>query len=308
LPLLTGSALLLIQSVALLLESRCTERYSLGLQLNISSILSLISAAFEIFVIQAAHLENIQRSLVAAECCCHLAAAALCWLLPRRPNVYHDDSIVDRELSTSFLGRFTYTWANKIIRLSRQEEELDPAQLPGLDHSTRSQTLLGLFSEVQRRNDDQMPDGCTTTMPMWRILVQSNLVHIALSGALCLFLAVLSFAPHMALLHILQVLESDSPDRKSSLQLGAWGVSLGLAIICSSLVEQWVNWVSYNKISVRIIEQISITVFHKAMRLTGARGSEKSGDETVDGEGCSAAKSTINLVGVDGQRIGRFAT
>jgi putative copper export protein len=34
--------------------------------------------------------------------------------------------------------------------------------------------------------------------------VQSNLVHIALSGALCLFLAVLSFAPHMALLHIIR--------------------------------------------------------------------------------------------------------
>jgi ABC-type multidrug transport system fused ATPase/permease subunit len=270
--------------------------------------LSLISVAFETFVTHPSHIENIQRSLVAAECCCHLAAAALCWLLPRRPNVYHNDIMVDRELSTSFLGRFTYSWANKIIRLSHQEEELDPAQLPGLDHSTRSQTLLELFSEVQRRNDDQMPDGCTTTMPMWRILVQSNLVHIAFSGVLCLFLAVLSFAPHMALLHILQVLESDSPDKKSSLQLGAWGVTLGLAIICSSLVEQWVSWISYNKISVRMIEQISIMVFNKAMRLTGARGSEKSGDESDDGEDCSAAKRTINLVAVDGQRIGRFAT
>lgn len=301
---------MLIQCVALLVESRCTARYSLALRLSLNCVLGLISLAFEINSSYPSHLESI-RKLVGAECCCHLATAALCVLLPRRPDVYHDDIMVDRELSTSILGRVTFSWARKVIRLGRQEKELDVAHLPGLDHSTRSQNLQESFAEAKSAITMKTPNGCTTTAPMWRILVESNRAHLTWSAALGVLLALLSFTPHMALLHMLQVLESDSPEMKGSLRLGAWGVLLGLAIVCSSAVEQWVNWIAFNKISVRIIEQISIMVFHKAMRLTGSGSgsgsSEKSRDKSGDDED-SSAKSTINLVAVDGQRIGRFAT
>lgn len=288
------------------MESRCTARYSLALRLSLNCVLGLISLAFEINASYPSHLESI-RKLVGAECCCHLATVALCVLLPRRPDIYHNDIMVDRELSASILSRVTFSWASKVIRLGRQEKELDAAQLPALDHSTRSQSLRESFAEAKNAIRTKMPNGCTTPVPMWRILVQSNRAHLTWSAVLCVLLALLSFAPHMALLHMLQVLESDSPEKKGSLQLGAWGVSLGLAIVCSSAVEQWVNWIAFNKISIRIIEQISIMVFHKAMRLRGPGSSDKSRDESGDDEN-SRAKSTINLVAVDGQRIGRCAT
>ncbi|KAJ5403819.1 P-loop containing nucleoside triphosphate hydrolase protein [Penicillium cosmopolitanum] len=298
---------LLIESVALLLESHCTVRYSLALRLSLSCVLGLVSLAFEIYAPHPSDLENLQRRLVGAECFCHLATAALCLLFPRRPDVHHNDIMVDRELSTSVLSRITFSWASNVIHLTHQEKELDPTQLPGLDYSTRSQSLRESFAEAKGAVTTKMPCGCTMPVPMWKILVQSNRTYLTLAAMLCLPLALLSFAPHMALLHILQVLESDPPEKNSSLQLGVWGVLLGLAIVCSSAFEQCVNWIAFNKISVRMIEQISIMVFDKAMRLTGSRSSDKSKDESGDDEDCSA-KSTINLVAVDGKRIGRFAT
>lgn len=298
---------MLIESVALLLESHCTVRYSLALRLSLSCVLGLVSLAFEIYAPHPSDLENLQRRLVGAECFCHLATAALCLLFPRRPDVHHNDIMVDRELSTSVLSRITFSWASNVIHLTHQEKELDPTQLPGLDYSTRSQSLRESFAEAKGAVTTKMPCGCTMPVPMWKILVQSNRTYLTLAAMLCLPLALLSFAPHMALLHILQVLESDPPEKNSSLQLGVWGVLLGLAIVCSSAFEQCVNWIAFNKISVRMIEQISIMVFDKAMRLTGSRSSDKSKDESGDDEDCSA-KSTINLVAVDGKRIGRFAT
>ncbi|KAJ5978468.1 hypothetical protein N7501_001810 [Penicillium viridicatum] len=298
---------LLIQSVALLPESRCTARYYLAWQLSLSCALGLVSLAFEIYAYYPLHLENLQRWLIGAECFCHLATATLCLFLPRRPKVYHNDIMVDREFSTSILSRVTFSWASDVIRLSHQKKELEPAQLPGLDHSTRSQNLKESFVEAKAAIATKMPGGCATSVPMWKILVQSNRAYLALAAVLCLPLAMLSFAPHMALLHILQVLESDSAEKNDFLQMAVWGACLGLAIVCSSLTEQCVNWIAYNKISVRMIEQISIMAFHKAMRLTGSRSSEKSREEGGDDEDCGA-KSTINLVAVDGKRIGRFAT
>jgi ABC-type multidrug transport system fused ATPase/permease subunit len=282
-------------------------RYYLALQLSLSCVLGLISLASEINASYPSHLENLQRWLIGAECFCHLATATLCLLLPRRPNVYHNNIMVDREFSTSILSRITFSWASKVICLSHQEKELEPVQLPGLDYSTRSQSLQESFSEAKAAITKEMPRGCTTPVPMWKILVRSNRAYLTLTAVLCLPLALLSFTPHMVLLHLLQVLESDSPERLSPLQLGVRGLSLGLAIVCSSVSEQCVNWIAYNKISVRMIEQISIMVFHKAMRLNGSRSSEKSKDEGGDNEDCSA-KSTINLVAVDGKRIGRFVT
>ncbi|KAJ5482896.1 hypothetical protein N7539_006342 [Penicillium diatomitis] len=296
-------SLMLIHCVALLVESRCTVRYALGLQLSLSCLLGLVSVAFEIEAYYPAHREAIQRRLIGAEGCCLLATAALCVLLPRRPDVYHNEMMVDRELSTSMLSRLTFSWARKIIRLAHQEKELDPAHLPALDHSTRSQRLQELFSECQMRHQESRSDGPNTPAPMWWILVRSNRANLLGAAMLCLLLALLSFAPHMILLHMLRVLESETPEKKDPVLLGAWGLLLGLAIVCSSVLEQWVNWIAYNKISVRMIEQISIMVFHKAMRLPGSKRSDRD-DEKEGG----AAKSTINLVAVDGQRIGRFAT
>ncbi|KAJ5933474.1 P-loop containing nucleoside triphosphate hydrolase protein [Penicillium verhagenii] len=299
--------LFLIECLALLVESRCAVRYSLGLQLSLSCLLGLVSLAFETCASYPLHLDNIQQKLAGAECCCLFATATLCLLLPRRPNVYHNHVMVDRELSTSILSRVTFSWASKVVQLGHQDKEFDPAELPGLDHSTRSQSLRESFSEAKSAIASKKPNGFTAPAPMWRILVRSNRAHLTGTAVLCLLLALLTFAPHMALFHILQVLESDSPEMKEPLRLGVWGVSLGLSIVCSSLVEQWINWIAFNKISVRIIEQISIMVFDKAMRLTGSMSSEKSEDGNGEDEDCGA-KSTINLVAVDGQRIGRFAT
>lgn len=236
-------------------------RYSLGLRLSLGYVLGLVSLAFDIHAPYSSRLHEIQPRLVGAECCCHLVTAVVCVLLPRRPNVYHNDIMVDRECSTSILSRATLSWGNKVVRLGHQGKELDLARLPGLDHGTRSQTLRQSFAEAKDATTTKSPCGCTMPAPMWKMLVQSNREHLLWTAVLCLLLALLSFTPHMALLRILQILESVSPEEKSSLQLGTWGVILGLAIVCSSAVEQWVNWIALNKISVQTMEQISIMVF-----------------------------------------------
>ncbi|KAJ5290963.1 hypothetical protein N7478_000214 [Penicillium angulare] len=306
------SLLLLPGCIVLLVEPLCTLRYSLAFQLSIGCVLGLISLAFEIYLSYPSypsHLDRTQRSLLGAEFGCHLATAVLCLLLPRRPDVYHNEMMVDRELSTSILSRVTFSWASKVLRLTHQGDELEPSSLPELDHDTRARSLQESFAEAKGAMEMTTKSlaGCTTPAPMWKVLVRSHRAHLVWAAILCFFLALLSFTPHMVLLNILQALESDSRQTEGPLQLGAWEFLLGLAIVCSSGLEQWVNWIAFNKVSIRIIEQISIMAFHKAMRLTGSK-SPKTSENDTDDDKDSSAQNTINLVAVDGQRIARFAT
>lgn len=280
----------------------------MGLQLGLSCVLGLVSLSFEIYREPHPHLGIIQGRLVAAECGCHVATTVLSLLLPRRPDVYYNGIMVDRELSTSFLSRATFSWANKILYITHHKRELDVDDLPELDHGTRAQTLQESFTEAKGAITTKASSGSTTSVPMWKILLRSHCANFIWESLLCTLLALVSFAPHLALLNILRVLESNSQQTRNLFHLWVWVAGLGMAIVLSSCIEHWVNWIAFNKISVRIIEQISIMVFHKAMRLTGSKNPERNKQEGDKDDNDSNTQNTINMVAVDGQRIARFAT
>ncbi|EAW11105.1 putative ABC bile acid transporter [Aspergillus clavatus NRRL 1] len=289
--------LLLIQSIGLLVESSCIKRFSLGLQLACSCALATVSLAINSFGVPT---NVVQSSLIGAECACQAVAILLSLLLPRRPDVRRNGVEVDRELSTSFLGRITFSWADRVLDLTKgQEIEVD--ELPELDYETRAHRLQESFNQARHAV-------ATDSAPLWRTLLLSHRSNVISQLLLCIFQTLISFTPHLSLLQILRRLERRSDELTPSIQMWFWVAALSLSIVLSSSIESWLYWIAWNKVSVRVNEQISIAVFDKAMRLMGSNTVEPNNLGEENEAGSNRTQNTINLVAVDGQRIAEFAT
>ncbi|GAB1210281.1 hypothetical protein APSETT445_009072, partial [Aspergillus pseudonomiae] len=295
------STLLLVQSVALLLEPHTVARFSLGLQISANGLIALITVFFQ----RQTPTSSVHAILMAVECGCLILTSLFGLLLPRRPDVCRNGTVVDRENSTSFLGRITFSWAAAVMVLVGRGKDVDVDQLPELDHDSRAENLQRSFSQAKENVQRNAAPTAAIPAPMWKILLRAHRHYLLLEFVLCLVQAVVAFSPNLSLLAILRFLEGRSEHGLQIAEMLVIVVALGASMMLSSFMENWLYWVAWNKISVRVYEQISIIVFNKAMRMTGS----SSPKATADGEEKDAdTQNAINLVAVDGQRVATFAT
>ncbi|KAE8316056.1 P-loop containing nucleoside triphosphate hydrolase protein [Aspergillus transmontanensis] len=295
------STLLVVQSVALLLEPHTVARFSLGLQISANGLIALITVFFQ----RQTPTSSVPAILMAVECGCLILTSLFGLLLPRRPDVCRNGTVVDRENSTSFLGRITFSWAATVMVLVGRGKDVDVDQLPELDHDSRAENLQRSFSQAKENVQRNAAPTAAIPAPMWKILLRAHRHYLLLEFVLCLVQAVVAFSPNLSLLAILRFLEGRSEHGLQIAEMLVIVVALGASMMLSSFMENWLYWVAWNKISVRVYEQISIIVFNKAMRMTGS----SSPKATADGEEKDAdTQNAINLVAVDGQRVATFAT
>ena len=128
-----------------------------------------------------------------------IASAALravfCVLLPRRPDIYHEDKLVERELSVSLLSRFTFSWANGLLNYAVEHKTMDLEDIPKLTASKRADFLREKF-EIARQN-----------RKLWLAIVFAHLGPLIAQTILSLLICFLSFGPQVALFQILKTLE-----------------------------------------------------------------------------------------------------
>ncbi|ERF71322.1 hypothetical protein EPUS_03476 [Endocarpon pusillum Z07020] len=317
---------LLIQAVALFIEPQYIARYRLSAFGSLSSFLLSIAIIVENLIRWSSIFDRSKRSnvyltLTAVQLVGALALILIYSLVPRRPDVYWNEKVVDRQYTTSILGRLGFTWLSPLLHFAAINKGLNLNDLPEIDYQTRSKTLRRKFDQVGKKNK------------LWQLLFLS---HKTAFISQCIFVTITSvtnFLPQIALLFILKALEDRDSGRDSVFHLWIGVFALGLSITISSWLEAWLFFICYSRIGQPIFQQLAAVIFGKSMRRkdikgvntkvpdvyldgaahisenTGPKGEEptKKQDDDDDDEQ-KTRQSTINLVGVDSYRVSNFAT
>ncbi|KIX98535.1 uncharacterized protein Z520_05836 [Fonsecaea multimorphosa CBS 102226] len=322
--------LVLFQTIAIYATPSSTQRYRLGIFTASSSLLIAIAVAVENISLWQSKVTPLPRNahltLSLVQFICGILLLVVGLLIPRRPDVYWNDKVVDRKNTVSALSKLTFSWASTILSLAAKNKGLDYEDLYEIDHDARSRELRTKFEAVGRKDK------------LWKTLFWSHKWAFIQQWVLQATCSITDFLPQLALYFILKTLEARDEGQDVALTSWLLVIGLGLSITLSSWLEAWMFFVTFMKIGVPIYEQLSAVVFGKAIRRkdvkgtgkkqeeeqehangnlngevvvnidAGQKGEDRAPEEDEDGDFQKSKQSTINLVGVDSKRISDFAT
>ncbi|GFF56184.1 ATP-dependent bile acid permease [Aspergillus udagawae] len=293
----------LIQSTALAIENSPTARYSLGWKQALSASVAITSLAWELFArYKIGLLDDLHSYTMGVEIGAAILIVIIGLSLPRRPDVYRHGTLVDRELTTSFLGRMTFSWTDLLIRQVSRKSGGNIDHLPELGFDTRAENLQESFAQSHAKASCH---GKGRT-PLWKTLVFSNRRHLLYQLALSVPASFLAFGPHLSLLQILRVLEKRSGTEDGTADLWFWVLALGICTSLSAWLEVWIGWIASNKLAIRVYEQLSAVMFNNALHSIASSQDDLKGNGKEDcAQGTQVA---VNLVAVDVPRIAGIAT
>lgn len=215
---------------------------------------------------------------------------ALCLMVPRRPDVYHKGTVVDREQSAAMWSRLTLGYITPFVRyVGRNNKNFSIQDFPQLRSKARSEHLLYSLRDTQRQSSSLL-----------RALAKSHSRGVLLQFTLSVFSALLSFGPQLSLFGILKGLENGVDS-----SLSGWVAALGTAICLSSTVTAWLWWISYSRLSIPLYSQLQGLIYAKCMsrkdiQQIGSENQEKQQHAPISAHG---QNETINLVTIDTKRI-----
>ncbi|GME61850.1 ATP-dependent bile acid permease [Neofusicoccum parvum] len=294
---------LVIQAIDISIEKEPVRKYNVALT---NSMTYLLSFAVFCYIDDFRHLSAPHLGLAITRVCLALAGFLVCSLLPRRPDVYYNDQIVDRQRTASALERYTYTWLSPLLAFAAKQGLLHQADLPMLDSAARARDLHDDFAAHHARRPG----------PLWRKVARAHARALAAQYLLTTLDSVLIVAPQAAMFRLLKLLEDRQKGASVTLEASLWVGGLGLGILVQNFFENWRWWVSYGYLNVPIRVQLSALIFAKSMRRKDTKGVQKREEEGKDGlgeeDGEEAMKQTqqgtINLVGVDTKRVADYVT
>lgn len=308
-----------------------TKRFALGQYAFWASILAITIPCIEIGLERyngntRASLNCVSTGLVAAQIATAFLNALFCVLLPRRPDVFWNGKVVDRQHTVSVLARFSFAWAEGLLRYTVRNKGLEIDDLPALPLVMRADNLRARFEHVRGPGSRKV----------WKAIIITHWRPIVLQLLLTFVACLLSFGPQTALYEILLSLEARGTDTWDLFQSWFWVVALGALMLLSSSIEAWLFWIIYSEIFVRIIEELSAVVFAKAMRQKDVKHTKRSKKAEQPSSSSAAAdptlspttesppdndeaededenlkksrQSIINLAAIDSRRIANFAT
>lgn len=317
--------------MALFIEPRYLVRFRLSAFGASSGVVLFIAIAAEDVIswsyLRALRQANIHLTLSAIQLTGTLGLVLAYGAVPRRPDVYRDEKVVDKQFTVSIFGRFGFSWPGPLLRFAATNKGLDVDHLPEIDYQTRAETLWQSFQRVEKKDK------------LWKSLFWSHKWAFLSQWTFVTITSVTNFLPQVALLFILKALEDRDSGLDSAFRLWMWVLALGLSIVVSSWLEAWLFFICFTRIGQPIFQQLAAVIFRKAMRCKDIKGVGKKVLEDLDlgdaihadhgaGAGAGAAaeeedlnrrdgeeddeqktrQSVINLVGVDSYRISNFAT
>lgn len=150
-------------------------------------------------------------------------SASVC--IPRRPAVFHNGHPVDGMLTTSALGRYTFSWVGGLLKLARDKNRLNQNDLPAMDHYTRAKDLSDAWGRKTHKK------------PLWIEIFLAHKTKFIRQWGLTLIQAFGIFAPQFITFHILQILEKRIPGQAVGSDAWLWVVTLTVTTIAASWIE-----------------------------------------------------------------------
>ncbi|KAF9886547.1 hypothetical protein FE257_011319 [Aspergillus nanangensis] len=300
------SVLLVIQGAAVYAEPNITKQYYKGLRAAFGCLAYASVLGLRLYTLHITDEEPTLHGLLSAQLVCACVTGGSYLLLPRTPEIYRNGVIVDRQYSTSFASRMTYSWAGSLIRRIRRNPNISSRDIPELDECTRAQELHRAFTRTVAKNKDAGLWGILFRCHGWAIVGQ-----FAVSGLSTLA----AFGPQIVLFKLLQVLEAD-PDSVDCIPRRGrvfWVVVLGLSIAMASSCSMWKAWVQLNVLQTRVYSQLMAVLYDKTINggigATGYKGSSKARNNAgfgFVGEETKPEHSVINLVATDAKQVAEF--
>ncbi|EFR03018.1 multidrug resistance-associated protein 13 [Nannizzia gypsea CBS 118893] len=301
-------ALLLPHVMALSFKHEYVNQFRLASYASLASVVQLVMSGFlDVRLLTPAHYDNLTNFQFAIWIIPFVATACLlvaCLCLPRRPDVFIKDKVVDRQYTVSALSRFTFAWPGHLVKYIIKNPNIDIHELPRMDHYTRSENLLAKFS------------GRPAAQVLWRQIFSLHYITFIKHWILTATEALLNFVPKVSMYFILHALERRQAGENIGIDNWIWTLILAVGLILSCWTGTWMRWVGDSQLALRIEAQLCAAVFAKAMLKKDSKGGEKSttdedkDEEELDGED-SDQKSTqqwiINLMGIDAEEVGLSA-
>jgi len=302
---------------------KTTKSFTLGVYMSVACLcLFSLTLYQDALILRNPQIEGLGPTEDTAFRCSQLVLVFLAALtsmsIQRRPDVFKDGRPVDRMLTTSAIGRFTFTWAGPLLRLAHKKKALNLEDLPKMDHHTRSKDLSEAWAE------DEHP------RKLWIELVLVHKLNFIIQWILTLVQAFGNFAPQFVNYHLLKILEQRVPGTLVDREAWIWIVVLTLTTIGASWVEAWLFWISWAQIAIPVRAQLSALIFQKALRRKDIKGVTKTtleeetpniseaavGDVVAEDkpelpqeeEATQGKQVTVNLIGVDAKRVADFCS
>ena len=310
------------------IHPQCAVRYQLGIYGGICNLLLAIAIPVENFSLHFAHAMpqplNVHVTLSTIQ---FIIATILIFantLIPRRPDVYRNEKIVDRQNTCSFLGKITFSWPTELMSFAASNKGLNYSDLHEIDNENRSMTLRKRFEAAGKTGN------------VWLSIFYSHKWAFIQQYLFEIVTCFTNFIPQIALYAILTALEARDAGDGNTFRLWVLVIGLGAASISSLWIESWLFYIVYMRVGVPVFEMLSAVVFGKTVRRkdvksvgkrktednTNVNGQANGGnapkktddkkegeeDDDDDDDGTKTSQSTINLVGVDSKRITEFAT
>ena len=121
-----------------------------------SSVLLFVATAADNLTLwsylRASWQANIYLSLTAIQLIAALGLALTYGAVPRRPDVYRDEKVVDKQFTVSILGRLGFSWPDPLLRFAATNNGLDIDHLPEIDYQTRAKTLWQSFERAGKKD------------------------------------------------------------------------------------------------------------------------------------------------------------
>ncbi|KAK8136839.1 hypothetical protein PG984_004779 [Apiospora sp. TS-2023a] len=317
-------ALLFLQSICIAASHHSVTAYDLGLYSALSCVVLAASLAFQDNRVAQDLLKHDKAAFIlrVIEIATIVGLAFASLSVPRRPDVFHNDQLVDRYYTNSAWARFNWSWPANVLQHAAKKKSLDLADLPRPDHFTRAKETT---ADWESRG---------FTGPLWQSIILAHKWMFALQWFATLVTSFLNFAPQWCVLQLLRILERRTNREPLGYDAWIWVIWIAVAIIAQSWVESQVFWMSWAELCVPIRAQLSSLIFKKSMRRKDTKGAGKkktqdasateptiagpSGEstatdkpdteETEEDQLKKSKQSTVNLIGVDAKRVSDFAS
>ncbi|CRG91117.1 hypothetical protein PISL3812_08165 [Talaromyces islandicus] len=303
--------LLGLNSIAMLLECSPLKTYGLSVFGFLASSATLATPALELWIVSQVSekkklFDPTHLGLFVAQFAVGLALSIVYLSVPRRPDVFFQDKLVDRQYSGSLLHRVTFGWADRLLKFAIRNQSLEIDNLNSIDSTLRSKGLHTNFEAIKG------------SMPLWRLLLKTYWPTILLQYILTFLYSFAQIAPQIALFGLLRSLEDREIGQETRWRTWQWVIGLGVFDLTACTIDCYLYWVVYTRLAMPIKQQIAAFVFAKAMRRKDVKEAAKpnskpddvtdndsetdtsSGADSDDEAGLGKTRqSVVNLVVVD---------
>ena len=234
--------------------------------------------------------------------------------IPRRPNVFKDGRLVERQFQVSLFTRYNFDWASEVLDLAATKS-IEVTDMPIPDHRLRSDSAKARFRSIALKD----------TVKLWKLIFWAFQMDLYYQWTLITISCFFDVAPQYAMLKILRYLESRQDFDPFNPEAWFWVAAMFVITAGSTIIDYRIMWLMFSDIAIPVRSILTALIFEKMMKIKDIK--EGSNEEKKDKDDSKNPKDTkdgppepkeeskqpksqqdiVNMFAVDTNLIGVFA-